>query len=139
MAAITQLRQGPTQTFNSVYSRFLEFRSQLPLFSDAMEMNAIKTMFNESYSSVLSAQAPCQTAAEMVSRLYHLDRAEKGQVPHPQGPDPGNVPPLGETDNDNTHKYEHRTGHHGAGSEGLTASPTSSGRHCSGAPRTVPN
>ena len=77
LAVITQLRQGPTQSFNSVYSRFLEFRSQLPVFSDAMEMNTIKNMLNESYANVLSAQAPCRTAAEMVDRLYHLDTEQK--------------------------------------------------------------
>ena len=77
LSTITQLKQGANQSFNSVYSRFLEYRSQLAVFTDAMEMNAIQGMLNDAYSRILSAQAPCDTATEMVRRLTHIDDEQK--------------------------------------------------------------
>ena len=73
LLAIRQLRQGPNQTFASLHARFLEYRSQLPHLSDAMEMDMLHGMLNETYLLKFASQSPCHTAKEMVEHLTHLD------------------------------------------------------------------
>ena len=41
LTALRQLRQRPHRAFTSIHPRYLEYRSQIPYRSDAMEMNAI--------------------------------------------------------------------------------------------------
>ena len=47
LAAMRQLREGPNPTFSSLHARFLEYRSQLPFFTDAMEIDTLQGMLNE--------------------------------------------------------------------------------------------
>ena len=77
LTAIRQLRQGPNQSFGSIYTRFVEYRSQIPYLSDAMEMDALQCLLNETYLRVFASQSPCRTAKDMVDRLLYIDEQQK--------------------------------------------------------------
>ena len=77
LEAIRALRQGQNQSFASIYTRFLEYRTQIPSMSDAAEMDFIKHLLNDPYRTILSRQGPCKDPEDMVDRLLHLDHEQK--------------------------------------------------------------